>query len=304
MTVVREPDVAVRPRSLARGLVSAARPRQWIKNLLVFAAPAASGRFTDGDVLLAAVGAFLAYCMTASGVYFLNDVRDVVEDRLHPRKRYRAIAAGSVPRGLASVFGVLLLALGLGVAAVVEVRLLVVLGAYLAITTAYTYGLKLVPVVELAVVASGFILRAVAGGVAADVAISAWFVIVTSFGSLFMVAGKRQGEFMHLGEARSGTRRTLGVYTLGYLRFVWSLAAAVTVAAYCLWAFENAAAATSPLPLHQLSIAPFVVAVLTYALVIETGEAGAPEEVVLGNRTLQVLSLVWLVLYGAAVYAA
>lgn len=300
----RHVDLEGRPRGLVRGLVAEARPRQWVKNALVFAAPAAAGQLTSPRVFLHAVAAFLAFSLIASGVYFLNDVRDVEEDRLHPKKRRRPVAAGDVSVPLAAVVGVLLLASGSMVAFMTEPRLLVVMVVYLAMTTAYTVWLKRVPVVELVIVSAGFILRAVAGGVAVDLPVSAWFVIVTSFGSLFMVAGKRQGEYMHLGEARTGTREALGVYTLGYLRFVWMLSASVSVAAYSLWAFENAAAAGSSIPWHQLSIAPFVVALLKYALVIDVGEAGAPEEVVFGDRTLQALALGWLLLYGIAVYAA
>lgn len=295
-------SVASAPTSSARHLLAAARPRQWVKNLLVFAAPAASGGLFEMDVGLRAVGAFVAFCLVASGVYFLNDVRDVEEDRLHPRKRERPIAAGLVSPVAARATGISLLVTGALLAARTEPRLLVVLAVYLIITSAYTFGVKRVAVVELGAVSSGFILRAVAGGVAASVPISAWFLIVTSFASLFMVAGKRQGEFIHMGEARGDTRQSLRAYTLGYLRSVWVLSASVTVTAYCLWAFEQSEASGGSVPLHEISIAPFVLALLKYALTIEAGDAGAPEEVVLADRAILGAGLVWAVLYGAAVY--
>jgi decaprenyl-phosphate phosphoribosyltransferase len=134
-------------------------------------------------------------------------------------------------------------------------------------------------------------MRAVAGGLAAGLPISDWFLLVAGFGSLFMVAGKRYSELHTLG-SEAGTRRSLVRYTDSYLRFVWSIAAAATITAYCLWAFENATS-TGDTTWFRLSIVPFVIAVLRYALVIEQGGGGAPEEVVLGDRVLLVVGALW-----------
>src|SRR4051794_18763381 len=177
--------------SLGRGIVRALRPKQWLKNVLVLAAPGAAGVLGQGDVLANVALAFVAFCAASSGTYLLNDVRDVEADRLHPRKRARPIAAGTVPGWLAVALAVVLLVAGLVVAASVGVKLLVVLAAYIALTSSYTLWLKHIEVVDIVAIASGFILRAVAGGAAAGVPLSRWFIIVASFGSLFIVAGKR-----------------------------------------------------------------------------------------------------------------
>jgi decaprenyl-phosphate phosphoribosyltransferase len=285
--------------ALLRGLVRSMRPKQFVKNLLVFAAPVAGGVLDEGSVLTNVLLAFVAFCLVSAATYMLNDVGDVAEDRVHPTKRYRPVAAGIVPVRVAVVASLVLLAAGLAVAFAVNWQLGVTVAAYKVVTTAYTYWLKDLPVFDIAVVASGFIVRAVAGGLAADIPLSRWFLIVACFGALFMVAGKRHGELMHIGDA--STRPALAEYTLEYLRFVWTMSAAVAVGAYCLWAFDHPAS-DSGVPWWGLSIAPFVVALMRYALLVERGEASSPEEVVLGDRTIQILGAVWLGMFVCSVY--
>ena len=147
----------------------------------------------------------------------------------------------------------------------------------------------------------GFLLRAIAGGVASNLPISQWFLIVAGFGSLFMAAGKRASELQSANAAGDGTaatqRKSLAGYTPGYLRFVWGTAAAVTISAYCLWAFDVASQPAS-FPWAEWSIVPFVLAILRYAVVIDNGAGEAPEDAVLRDRVLLLLGLVWIVLFG------
>ncbi len=303
----REPRTAAeraggRPSGLVGGLVREARPRQWTKNVLLLAAPAAAGVLDDPAVWGDLAVAVLSFCLTASGVYYLNDVRDVAGDRVHPVKRHRPVAAGVVPVRLAVVVGAALLLGGAALSAVVRWELLVVLATYVVTTTSYSLWLKHVAVVDLVLVASGFLLRAIAGGVAVDVPLSSLFLLVAAFGSLFMVAGKRHGEFMEMGEERASTRASLALYSDAYLRYVWSIASAVTMVGYSLWAFSLSQGQPHPI-FYELSVAPFVVAVLRYAYRVEGGEGGEPEEVVLGDRQLQLFGLVWAVLFALGVYA-
>ena len=287
-------------RGLAGGLLRAGRPKQWLKNVLVAAAPGAAGVLTDMDVLVDVTLAFAAFCMVSSGTYMLNDARDVEADRLHPKKRHRPIAAGVVPVRTAVVAGVVLIVLGLALAAAIDLELLVVVASYITLTTTYTLWLKHVEVVDIVAIASGFILRAVAGGAATDVPLSRWFIIVASFGSLFIVAGKRYGE--HGGAVEAGSvRPTLGAYTKPYLKYVWTMASAVTIAGYCLWAFEQAPG-DSNVPLYELTIVPFVTFMLRYALLLEEGHGEAPEELVLGDRVLIGIAIAWVAVFGAGVY--
>ena len=282
------------------GLVRAARPKQWIKNVLVLAAPAAAGVLFDPAVLLLAALAFVCFCLVASGTYLLNDALDVEADRQHPRKRHRPIAAGIVSVRAGIVAAVILLLAGLGLSLLTDWRLAVVLAVYVVLMQAYSLGLKRVAVIELAIVSSGFVLRAIAGGVATDLELSTWFLIVTSFGSLFIVAGKRHAEVMTLGTGAVGHREALREYPEGFVQYVGAVSAAVAIMAYCLWSLIEPGANQL---WFELSIVPFVLAVLRYALLSARGEAGAPEDVFAGDRTLQVLGLLWLVLYGVGVYA-
>jgi decaprenyl-phosphate phosphoribosyltransferase len=284
-----------------RAVLRSLRPKQWAKNVLVLAAPAAAGVLDNGDALLQVAAAFVAFCLVSSGTYLLNDARDVEADRAHPTKRHRPIAAGRVTVRFAVVLGLVLIVAGFGVAAAVRLELLIVVAVYILVTTAYTLVLKHEAVLDIVAIASGFILRAVAGGVAVDVPLSRWFLIVASFGSLFVVSGKRHGEHIDLGDEGAEVRPTLGAYSRNYLQYVWTMTSGVTVAAYCLWAFEMAPA-DQGVPYYELSIVPFVAFILRYAMLLEQGHGGAPEDVILGDRTLLLLTLVWAALFGAGVY--
>jgi decaprenyl-phosphate phosphoribosyltransferase len=303
VTARAHPDAPARPQR-SPALLRLLRPRQWAKNVLVFSAPFAAGSLLEGDVPLRTLGAFLAFCLAASGTYCVNDAADAEADRLHPVKQRRPVASGEVTVPAAFALGAVLLAAGLALAAVVDVDLLVIVAAYVVLTVAYSWRLKHVAVVDIAAIAGGFILRAVAGGAAAPVPISEWFLIVTGFGSLFIVAGKRSAEHLDLGTEAGAVRTTLAEYSGEYLRFVRSTAAAACVLAYCLWAFERAEELASGDVWYELSIIPFVLGILTYALRLEQGAGAAPEEILLRDRTLQVLGVVWLVVFGLGVHAA
>lgn len=287
--------------SLLRGLLREARPKQWAKNVLLLAAPGAAGVLTEPDVLLRVGLGVLAFCLTASGVYYVNDIVDVESDRRHPVKRSRPVAAGVVPVGLAVVVAALLFVAGLAVAALVSTALLVTLVVYAAITFSYSFRFKHVAVIDLVLVAAGFLIRAIAGGAAADVELSPLFLLVAAFGSLFMVAGKRHGEFMQMGEERASTRASLRAYSDAYLRYVWSIASAVTMVGYSLWAFQLSEDLEQPV-WYELSAAPFIVALLRYAYLVEGGHGGEPEDIVLSDRQMQLFGLAWVVLFAAGVY--
>ena len=299
--VVRPDDPAVprQPRPFPLAVLVALRPRQWVKNLLVFAVPLAAGKLANRDVLADTLVAFACFCAVASATYLVNDVRDVASDRVHPTKRFRPIAAGEVPVPLAVVLAVVLAAAGIGGAALSTYPgFLVTLAFYLVATLSYSFGLKNEPVVELVLIAAGFVLRATAGGTATGIPISPWFLTVAAFGSLFMAAGKRYSEFVSLGDDRSDSRPALAGYSATYLRFVWTVAAGIMLTAYCLWAFQVGVRDKGTLPLAEWSVVPFIVAVLRFALDIDRGDAGAPEDIALHDRVLQVTALVWLVMFG------
>lgn len=291
--------------SLPAGLLRSARPKQWLKNLLVLAAPGAAGVMTHPSAAARAVAAFALFCAASSGTYLVNDALDAEADRRHPVKRNRPVAAGVVPVATAWGVGLALITVSVGLSPLLGLRTTLVIGLYVGITLAYSLRLKREPVIEMAALTTGFVLRALAGGVACSVPLSNWFIIVASFGSLFIVGGKRYSEYQSLGEERSEHRVALGQYNLAYLRYVRSVASAVAVAGYCLWAFEKAGPQGHPTPgaiWFQLSIAPFVTALLRYSLILEAGGGGAPEDVVIGDRQLQALGALWMLLFALGVY--
>ncbi len=290
--------------SLIAGLVKLARPKQWAKNVLVFAAPAAAGVLDNREWALDATVAFVTFCLAAAGTYYINDARDAEADRLHPKKAKRPVAAGVVPVPLAYGLGVLLLAGALALASTVNANLVYATLGYIALTTAYSAYLKHVAVVDLVAVAAGFVLRAVAGAAATEVPISDWFFIVTSFGALFMISGKRAAESREMGEGARDFRAVLEAYSPSYTAYLRAVTSGAVLVAYCLWAFEKAEAVADPsfVPWYQLSILPFVMAVLRYALVLDQGKGSAPEEIVLSDRPLQLIGIAWAVVFALGVY--
>jgi decaprenyl-phosphate phosphoribosyltransferase len=276
------------------------RPHQWTKNALVVAVPLASGKLFDVSVLLPTLGAFVAFCLAASATYLINDTVDVESDRAHPTKRNRPIASGALSPRVAVIAAVVLFAAAVALGTVISPGLGAVVAAYIIVTLSYSLRLKHEPVVELVFVSLGFLLRAIAGGVASGIPISSWFLIVAGFGSLFMATGKRSSELDSVlassDQSRASTRRVLARYSPTYLRFVWGLAATITVAAYCLWAFEVAELSTS-VPWAEISIVPFVMAILRYAVDIDSHSAGAPDEVVISDRVLLALGGLWVITF-------
>ena len=281
-----------------------ARPRQWTKNVLVFAAPGAAGVLGHGGPFGRAAAGFAIFCVAASGTYFLNDAVDAEADRHHPVKRTRPVAAGTVTPAQALMVGGALMAGALGGAwALAGGQMFLVVALYLALSAAYSLTLKHMPVLDLAALSGGFILRAIAGGVATGVKLSDWFVIVATFGSLLVATGKRSAEHHRLGVDGAKHRPVLEAYPPAFLRSVRLLAAAITITAYCLWAFERAVTLHHSHPIFfQLSIAPVVLAVLYLELQFEMGGGGAPEEMALRDRTLQALAAAWIVLFAIGVY--
>jgi decaprenyl-phosphate phosphoribosyltransferase len=289
---------------MLKALLRESRPKQWLKNVLVFAAPGAAGVLDEGDNLVLALLAFVSFCFAASGIYIWNDLLDVDADRRHPTKRNRPIASGALSVGAARVAGVAFPIVALALAAATgRWQTVAVVATYIVITIAYTLHLKHVPVVDLVTVAAGFVLRAAAGAVAVDVPMSRWFVLCITFGSLFIVVGKRYAELNEVG-GEAKTRATLEVYTVGYLRILLSVSLAGVLISYCIWALETSVAAESGWPLYELSIVPMLMALMRYLLVLEEGGGAAPEEVFASDRLLQFLGLCWIIVYGLAVYVS
>jgi decaprenyl-phosphate phosphoribosyltransferase len=291
------------PKNVVSGVIKAMRPRQWVKNVLVLAAPVAAlgsdVRYDYREVAVKVAIAFVAFSLAASAVYLVNDARDVEADRQHPTKRFRPIAAGVLPEWLAYCVAAVLGVASVAISFVATPNLAVVIGVYIAMQLAYCFGLKHEAVLDICIVTSAYLLRAIAGGVAASIPLSQWFLLVMAFASLFMVAGKRYAELQLSERTGAKIRKSLESYTGTYLRFVWTLSATAMVVCYSLWAFERDGANAS---WYAVTIVPITIAMLRYAVDVDGGLAGEPEEIALKDRVLQLLFLAWIGTIGVAVF--
>ena len=283
------------PTNLVNGVIKAVRPRQWVKNLLVLAAPlAALGgnvSYDYRDVLVKASIAFVVFSMAASSIYLVNDIRDVDADRAHPTKRFRPIAAGVLPIGLAYGIAVTFGLACLGISWWLSHDLALVMGRL----PGHSVGLLLRAQTPGG---AGHLHRVVGlphpghrrwrGG---GIPLSQWFLLVMAFGSLFMAAGKRYAELQLAEHTGTKIRKSLESYTSTYLRFVWTLSATAVVLCYGLWAFERDGDSGS---WFVISMVPFTIAIPRYAVDVDGGLAGEPGEIALRDRVLQMLALAWI----------
>lgn len=286
-------------RSSLPPLLAAVRPWQWPKNLLVLAAPAASGELFRDGVWQPALLTMVAFVAASSAIYLFNDLRDRHVDAVNPRTADRPIASGRLSPTLAMVAASVLVAVALALLLldpIVDRRgAVAIVTAYLVLNGGYSLGLKNVPLVELMIVAAGYLLRAAIGGLATGVELSAWFLSVMSFAALYIVVVKRVSE-RHAADHRT----VMDAYPEGLLEQVRSLALTATALTYVLWAFDTGTSTTNPW--YELSVVPMLLGLLRYALVTWDDGGASPERVIATDRGLQAVGVVWLVTIAAAIY--
>jgi decaprenyl-phosphate phosphoribosyltransferase len=281
--------------------VRTARPRQWPKNFLVFAAPMTGSALARGSAALSgAMVALLVFTLASCAVYFVNDAVDAERDRQHPRKCLRPVACGDLSENhaLALAAGCVVAAAGLvavtGLLAS-DYGLALAVAAYLASSFLYSFGLKHLPVVELALVASGFVLRALGGAAASHVPPSGWFILVCSLGALLVVIAKRYTEITSLGAPAARHRPSLRRYTPRGLRISQRLVALLMVAAYLAWAL------TEPDPWtgrwHLATAVPLVAALVRFDRLTATATTGHIEDLIIRDLPMVCLEMVWLVVF-------
>lgn len=286
-------DAAPNPsRSIGSVLVAALkqlRPKQWTKNVFLFAALVFSGEFLVPESLVNAFAGFVAFCLIASSGYILNDYLDRDADRKHPKKKFRPIASGALPEGVALAEMAVVLGLGVALAWWIGTFFLVIALVYLVTTLSYSFYFKHLVILDVMFLASGFVWRVVAGALAIKVAVSAWLFLCTAFLALFLGFNKRRGELRELGDA-AGTRKNLVEYNARMLEEFQSIVTANVVLSYALYAVLGA-----PTP-WMVATVPFVLyGIFRYIYLVEQkGEGGAPDETLLKDRPIQVA----VVLYG------
>lgn len=282
----------------------AVRPRQWIKNLLVFAGPFFAFS-VDQTVWLQATEALIAFCLISSAIYLLNDCLDVEADRAHPSKRYRPVAAGLLPVPTVLAVALLLALLSLTVARFMSAALTGVILFYGLIQVGYCFRLKRIPLLDLFCIASGFLLRAIAGVIAGGLGFSPWFLLTVGLLALFLAIEKRKAELRGVQDRGVITRKVLERYSLPLLLRLESLVATSAFMSYSLWASGPALNGAST-PWMLLTVPFALVGIFRYQLLSDPQEAERrrsespehtsekPEEILLGDPGIQLTLLAWL----------
>jgi 4-hydroxybenzoate polyprenyltransferase len=290
--VVAAPELLELPRrrSLPRATLVALRPRQWSKNLLVFAGLVFAAKLGDAGRWAEALACFAAYCAVSSAAYLANDVRDREADRAHPVKRARPIARGELsPRAALMLSGVLALAAG-AICAVLGPLSLALVAGFAALQAAYTLGLKHVVLIDVLAIAGLFVIRAAAGAAAVDVRISPWLLLCTALLALFLALAKRRGELVLVGAERTPGRRVLEGYSLELVDQLVAIVASSTVIAYAVYTL------TAPHSRALLATVPFVVfGVFRYLLLMHRDDIGEePEQVLLTDVPILLAVAGWI----------
>ncbi|MEI7759909.1 MAG: decaprenyl-phosphate phosphoribosyltransferase [Thermoleophilia bacterium] len=282
-------------RSPARAALVALRPRQWLKNLLLFGGIIFAGEVGDARRWLWALAAFVAYCAASSAAYLVNDLRDVEADRLHPAKQRRPIARGELPVRSAIVLAGMLLSGALVVVALLGPASFGCLLCFAGLQTAYSLGLKHVVFVDVLVIAMLFVIRAAAGAIAVDVRISPWLLVCTGLLALFLALGKRRAELVRVGEDSTTGRRVLAGYSATVVNRLLFLVAGGTIMAYVLYTL------TARDSYVLVVTVPFVVFGLgRYLELLRRSDAGEePENVLLGDAPILATVAVWAVICAA-----
>ncbi len=274
-------------------LLKTMRPRQWTKNVFLFAALVFDKQLFTLDSFLRTLGGFALFCLVSSSVYIFNDLADIEADRQHPVKKNRPIPAGQLPVGAAWAAGILLVAASLGLGYLLSPAFSAVLGVYFLINMAYSKWLKHVPILDVLIIASGFVLRVGAGVTLIHVErFSPWLYVVMSLLSLFLGFGKRRAELSLLAKGAGSHRKVLEGYTLPLLDQYIMIVSGTTIVAYSLYTFS---APNVPENHSMMLTIPFVVyAIFRYMYLVQVKqEGGAPEEVLLTDRPFQAAMVLW-----------
>lgn len=291
---IEVPEAHALSRSLPVAILRELRPKQWVKNGMVFFGLVYAVRFLEAPLVLQAFVAFFAFCAISSAGYIVNDLRDLELDRLHPTKRHRPIAAGLIPVAFAWTLAVLLFLGGFVLAAGLGLPFLLAALAYVALTVSYSVWWKHVVLVDVFAVSAGFVVRAVGGALAVDVPISPWLYVCTILGSLVIALGKRRSEIADVAIEDAGAQRpALEHYTVEFLDHLITITATASVMAYSLYTFSAENVPRNHLMMVTIPLVLYGVFRYLY-LVQVRGLGGSPEELLLGDRSLAASVILFL----------
>ena len=276
-----------------RALLISMRPKQWIKNVLIFTALVFDEKLLDSQALLITIAGFMLFCLVSSTVYILNDITDLEADRLHPKKRNRPIASGALPISVARWSVFLLLLVTFPLAYLLSPSFFLILLSYWLLSLAYSKWLKHIVIIDVFVLASFYVIRVVAGLTLIEVTrFSPWLFVVTTLLALYIGLGKRRAELTLLSDDAFAHRRVLDGYTIPLLDQYITIVSATTIVAYSLYTFS---APNLPENNAMMLTIPFAIyGILRYLYLVQTNQGGgAPEEELLTDRPLQITLMLW-----------
>ncbi len=285
-------------------LLKSMRPKQWAKNAFVFAGLFFDGKITQPGAVLRSLAAFVIFCLISSAVYLVNDLADIEKDRQHPEKRHRPLASGQLAPRVATGAAIVIFALGVPAALVLNTGFGLVIASYALLMLAYSFWLKDIVIIDVMVIAAGFVLRVLGGSLAVQVTrFSPWLYVCTTLLALFIALNKRRHELVLLAENANNHRAVLDGYSLAFVDTMTSIVASGTIVAYAFYTFS---APNLPANHAMMLTLPFVLyGIFRYLYVVHVRRlGGAPEDVVLGDRPLILSIMLWAITAGLVIYLA
>jgi 4-hydroxybenzoate polyprenyltransferase len=303
--------------SLIEAVIKVARPIHWIKNVAIFAAVFLSGRMFDKDQFILAFLAFIAFCFATSATYVINDLLDIKRDRLHPTKRFRPIASGSLPIPIAIFEALVLAGAALFVSAEIDSLLLLLVLGYLTLQTLYSLGFKNIAIVDIVIIAAGFVMRVYAGAIVVNAHLSVWFLLCVISVALFLASGKRRAELNLIGEDNPVTRKSLGDYKRELLNSYVTMFGSASWMSWALFTFFESPKAALPfwLVLAELSrttavnkllmftIPVTIFGIMRYESLIFANRSETPEKLLLTDKALIIAISLWIILVYWVLYS-
>ena len=290
--------------NIIKNLFLASRPNQWTKNLLVFLAPLFAFSF-ETQTLLTSIKAFIAFCLISSSIYLINDSIDKNKDKEHPTKKFRAIASGLVSIKSAFLLSLVYLSLSLFIGFSINIFFGFILVLYFLVQILYCFKLKQIPIIEFFCIASGFILRSVAGGVAANIFISSWFLLSVGMLSLFLAVEKRKAEIVNLQNSKLNTRKVLKSYSLTLINKFEAVLTSSTIMTYSLWAYGPSIGGSKS-PLMIITIPLVMLGIFRYQMLSDIKQnrifkksninLETPEKIIFTDKPVQIIVLSWLLI--------
>lgn len=289
--------------SSLNSFVALVRPHQYIKNLFIFMPMFFVGQIADTELLFKAMLAFVAFCLSASAVYILNDYQDIDADREHPRKQNRPLASGAVSQKAGLMLMSLLAVCGLGLMSLVSIDALGILGLYMVLNLAYSFKLKHIAILDVIIIATGFVLRLFVGSVATSISLSMWIVIMTFLLALFMALAKRRDDVLIYINTGKKMRQVVDGYNLQLIDSAMTIMAAVVIVSYILYTTSVDTVqrlGSDHLYVTALFVILGIMRYLQIALVEEN--SGSPTRIALVDRFIQVTIVAWLASFGWIIY--